>query len=205
MTVAAGPGTGGPEAAARGARYQAMDEVARRTGARAILLGHSLDDQAETVLLGLARGSGARSLAGMSSSAATTGGRCSACRRATLRAACDALGLLPWDDPPTPSPAYARARVRHQALPALETALGPGVAQALARTAGQLRTDAEALDELATGQVPLLRDPDGGWRAGALAAAPAAIRARVLRMAAIEAGCPPASSPPGTSTRSTPW
>jgi len=65
------------------------------------------------------------------------------------------------------------------------------VAQALARTAGQLRADAEALDELAAGQVPLLRDPDGGWLAGPLAAAPAAIRTRVLRMAAIEAGCPP--------------
>jgi len=63
VTVAAGPGTGGPEAAARGARYQALDEAARRTGARAILLAHSLDDQAETVLLGLARGSGARSSA----------------------------------------------------------------------------------------------------------------------------------------------
>ncbi len=112
-------------------------------------------------------------------------------RRATLRAACDALDLPPWDDPHNADPAYARARVRHQALPALETALGPGVAQALARTAGQLRTDAEALDELAAGQVPLLRDPDGGWLAGALAAAPTAIRARVLRMAAIEAGCPP--------------
>ena len=112
-------------------------------------------------------------------------------RRATLRAACDALGLRPWDDPHNADPSYARARVRHQALPALETALGPGVAQALARTAGQLRTDAEALDELAVGQVPLLRDPDGGWSAAALAAAPAAIRARVLRMAAIEAGCPP--------------
>jgi tRNA(Ile)-lysidine synthase len=191
VTVAAGPGTGGPEAAARGARYQALDEVAGRTGARAILLGHSLDDQAETVLLGLARGSGARSLAGMPSSRGHYRRPLLGVRRATLRVACDALGLLPWDDPHNADPAYARARVRHQALPALETALGPGVAQALARTAGQLRTDAEALDELATAQVPLLRDPDGGWLAGPLAAAPAAIRARVLRMAAIEAGSPP--------------
>jgi len=191
VTVAAGPGAGGPEAAARGARYQALDQAARRTGARAILLGHSLDDQAETVLLGLARGSGARSLAGMPSSRGHYRRPLLGVRRATLRIACDALDLRPWDDPHNADPAYARARVRHQALPALETALGPGVAQALARTAGQLRTDAEALDELAAGQVPLLRDPGGGWLAGALAAAPAAIRARVLRMAAIEAGCPP--------------
>ena len=163
VTVAAGPGAGGPEAAARGARYQALDEVARHTGAGAILLGHSMDDQAETVLLGLARGSGARSLAGMPSARGHYRRPLLGVRRATLRVACDALGLRPWDDPHNADPAYARARVRHQALPALETALGPGVAQALARTAGQLRTDAEALDELAAGQVPLLRDPDGGW------------------------------------------
>ena len=191
VTVAAGPGAGGPEAAARGARYQALGEAAWRTGARAILLGHSLDDQAETVLLGLARGSGARSLAGMPPARGHYRRPLLGVRRATLRAACDALDLRPWDDPHNADPAYTRARVRHQALPALETALGPGVAQALARTAGQLRTDAEALDELAAGQVPLLRGPGGGWLAGPLAAAPAAIRARVLRMAAIEAGCPP--------------
>jgi tRNA(Ile)-lysidine synthase len=191
VTVGAGPGRGGPEAAARGARYRALDEVAEGTGARAVLLGHSLDDQAETVLLGLARGSGARSLAGMPSARGHYRRPLLGVRRATLRAACDALDLPPWDDPHNADPAYARARVRHQVLPALETALGPGVAQALARTAGQLRTDAEALDELAAGQVPLLRDPDGGWLAGALAAAPTAIRARVLRMAAIEAGCSP--------------
>jgi len=191
VTVAAGPGTGGPEAAARGARYRALDGAARRTGACAILLAHSLDDQAETVLLGLARGSGARSLAGMPPARGHYRRPLLGVRRATLRVACDALDLRPWDDPQNADPAYARARVRHQALPALEAALGPGVAQALARTAGQLRTDAEALDELAAGQVPRLRDPDGGWLAGALAATPAAIRARVLRTAAIEAGCPP--------------
>jgi len=111
--------------------------------------------------------------------------------RATLRAACEAAGLRHWDDPHNADPAFARARVRHQALPALEAALGPGVAQALARTAGQLRSDAEALDELATSQAPLMRDPDGAWRSGALRAANTAIRTRVLRMAAIEAGCPP--------------
>jgi tRNA(Ile)-lysidine synthase len=191
VTVAAGPGTGGPEAAARGARYQALDEVARRTGARATLLGHSLDDQAETVLLGLARGSGSRSLRGMPAHRGRYRRPLLGVSRATLRAACDAAGLEPWDDPHNADPAFARARVRHQALPALEAALGPGVAQALARTAGQLRSDGEALDELAASQAPLMRDPDGGWLADALRAAPTAVRTRVLRMAALEAGCPP--------------
>jgi tRNA(Ile)-lysidine synthase len=191
VQVAAGPASGGPEAAARGARYQALDGVARRTGARAVLLGHSLDDQAETVLLGLARGSGPRSLRGMPARRGLYRRPLLGVSRATLRAACDAAGLSAWDDPQNADPAFARARVRHQALPALEAALGPGVAQALARTAGQLRSDAEALDELAASQAPLMRDPDGAWRPDALRAANTAIRTRVLRMAAIEAGCPP--------------
>jgi len=191
VTVDTGPGGSGPEAAARGARYRALDEVAGRHGARAILLGHSLDDQAETLLLGLARGSGSRSLGGMPARRGHYRRPLLGVRRATLRVACDALGLRPWDDPHNADPAFARSRVRHRALPALEEALGPGVAQALARTAGQLRSDAETLDELAAGRAPLVRGPDGAWLADALAAAPAAIRTRLLRMAAIEAGCPP--------------
>jgi tRNA(Ile)-lysidine synthase len=191
VEIAAGPGRGGPEAAARDARYRALDEVASRTGARAILLGHSRDDQAETVLLGLARGSGARSLCGMPARRGHYRRPLLGVGRATLRAACEVLGLQPWDDPHNADPAFARARARHQALPALEAAFGPGVALALARTAGQLRADAEALDELAASQAPLMRDPDGAWLAGPLRAAPTAIRTRVLRMAAIEAGCPP--------------
>jgi tRNA(Ile)-lysidine synthase len=189
VTVPSGPGTGGPEAAAREARYQALAEAARRSGAVAVLLGHSRDDQAETVLLGLARGSGARSLAGMSARQGHYLRPLLTVGRATLRAACDALGLVPWDDPHNSDPAYARARVRQQALPALEAALGPGVAEALARTAGQLRADAEALDELAAKQAQLVRDGDG-WAAGPLAGLPSAVRTRVLHLAAVEAGCP---------------
>jgi tRNA(Ile)-lysidine synthase len=183
-------GQGGPEGAARAARYAALGAVARRTGAAAVLLGHTLDDQAETVLLGLARGSGARSLAGM---AAMNG----SCRRpllgvgrVTTRAACRALGLEPWDDPHNADPAYARARVRHHALPALEAALGPGVAAALARTASQLRADVEILDALAHKEAERLRGDGRSLGADSLAALPDAIRTRVLRDAAIAAGCP---------------
>src|SRR5262249_20678375 len=113
-------------------------------------------------------------------------------RRATLRVACDALGLVPWDDPHNADPAYARARVRHQALPALEAALGPGVAEALARTAAQLRADAECLDDLAfaeSGQLRAVASDPAGLDATWLSALPAAIRARVLRAGAIMAGC----------------
>jgi tRNA(Ile)-lysidine synthase len=191
VQVAGGAGRGGPEAAARDARYEALAGAMQRTGAKAVFLAHSRDDQAESVLLGLARGSGARSLAGMPARRGPYRRPLLGVSRATLRAACTAAGLQPWDDPQNSDPAYARARVRHQALPALEAALGPGVAAALARTASQVRADAEVLDDLAASQAELARDGDGAWRAGHLAGLPPAIRTRVLRQAAIAAGCPP--------------
>ena len=192
VAVAPSPAAG-PEAAARVARYGALDEAAISCGAAAILLGHTLDDQAETVLLGLARGSGSRSLAGMAARRGPYRRPLLGVRRATTSAACAELGLEPWQDPHNRDFRFARARVRHQALPVLEAALGPGVAEALARTASQLRTDAECLDDLAFAESAKLRgcgsDP-AGLDADWLRALPAAIRARVLRDAAIMAGCP---------------
>ncbi|QHT58001.1 tRNA lysidine(34) synthetase TilS [Cellulomonas sp. H30R-01] len=143
---------GGPEAAARHARYAALDAVAGRTGAAAVLLGHTLDDQAETVLLGLARGSGARSLAGMPPARGVLRRPLLGLRRTDTVGACAALGLEPWHDPTnagTADDAPLRSRVRDRVLPLLERELGPGVAQALARTADQLREDADTLDGLA--------------------------------------------------------
>lgn len=190
VTVADGSASGGPEAAARRARYEALEAAAARTGAAAVLLAHTRDDQAETVLLGLARGSGTRSLAGMAPRRGRYRRPLLPAGRATLRAACTALGLQPWDDPQNADPAFARVRVRHQLLPALEEALGPGVTEALARTAGQLRADAEVLDELAAAELRRLAGPPGSWPADELAELPPAIRGRVLRAAAIAAGCP---------------
>ena len=152
VTVPAGPGSGGPEAAARTARYAALEQVAEQAGAAAVLLGHSRDDQAETVLLGLARGAGGRALAGMPAQRGRFRRPLLGVARATLREACAAQGLEPWDDPHNADPAYARARVRHQALPALEEALGPGVAAALARSAAQLSADCDALDAIAAAE-----------------------------------------------------
>jgi tRNA(Ile)-lysidine synthase len=187
-------GASGPENAARVARYGALDAAAAAYGAAAVLLGHTLDDQAETVLLGLARGSGGRSLAGMPARRGRYRRPLLTVRRAATVAACAELGLEPWQDPHNSDFRFTRARVRHQALPALEAALGPGVAEALARTAAQLRADAECLDDLAFAESGQLRqggsDPAGldvAW----LAALPAAIRTRVLRDAAVMAGCPP--------------
>jgi tRNA(Ile)-lysidine synthase len=181
---------GGPEAAARKARYAALDAAARRHAAAAVLLGHTLDDQAETVLLGLARGSGSRSLAGMAARSGRYRRPLLGLGRAVTAAACAALGLIPWDDPHNRDPAFARARVRHEALPALERALGPGVAAALARTADQLRADAEALGQWADREARRLGAPDTGVDAAALAVLPLAVRSRVLHGAAVAAGCP---------------
>lgn len=185
-------GDGGPENAARRARYAALDRAAERLGA-AVLLGHTLDDQAETVLLGLARGSGSRSLAGMPP--AFRRGDVRYVRpfldleRAITRKACTAMGLQPWEDPHNRDPAYTRVRIRRRVLPALEEALGPGVPQALARTARLLRDDADALDALAD-RAHADAACDGELQVAVLEGLPRAVRTRVLRRAAISAGSP---------------
>ncbi len=184
MTV---DGGGGPEAAARTARYAALEEAAADAGAAAVLLGHTLDDQAETVLLGLGRGSGARSLAGMPSRRGIFLRPLLGLRRQVTTGACAALDLAPWADPHNADRRFARVRVRLDALPALEAALGPGVTEALARTAAQLRDDAEVLDQIASSErsaSPRLMS------AASLAGLPDAVRSRVLRSAALAAGCP---------------
>jgi tRNA(Ile)-lysidine synthase len=188
----------GPEAAARSARYAALDHAAEAADLRGttwIALGHTLDDQAETVLLGLGRGSGARSLAGMAPRSGRYLRPLLGIRRAQTRAACLALGLEPWDDPQNCDPAFTRARIRRDLMPALQDALGPGVAEALARTADLLRADADVLDAIAAAEAEKLGERDeaagqAGWPADDLAALPAAIRHRVLRRAALAAGCP---------------
>jgi len=183
----------GPEAAARAARYQVLDHAASSCGAAAVLLGHTRDDQAETVLLGLARGSGARSLAGMAERQGRYLRPLLGTARAQTQAACAAQNLEAWADPQNADPAYARARVRHRVLPVLEAELGPGVAEALARTAQQLRADADFLDDLAKTEAERIAPGNSELPLDALAALPGAIRARVLRHAAIAAGCPAGS------------
>ena len=196
VQVTVPPGAGGPEAAARSPRYTALEQQARQTGAAAVLLGHTRDDQAETVLLGLARGSGARALAGMPARRGRFRRPMLGLSRATLREACLAQQLEPWDDPHNRDLSYARVRVRRQALPALEEALGPGIAEALARSAAQLAADCEALDDIARAEEGRIQGPDatGGTLATldieGLAELAPAIRTRVLRQAALTAGCP---------------
>jgi tRNA(Ile)-lysidine synthase len=197
----------GPEADARRERYAALGAVAGRLGASAVLLGHTRDDQAEQVLLGLARGSGARSLSGMPPRRALggAGGNQRArpvgsadegvvlgrpllgVTRAQTWQACADLGLEPWSDPHNEDPRYARVRVR-RALTMLEADLGPGLAGGLARTADLLRDDADALDAAAEAAYRGLGDPP--WPVTELSALPRAVRTRLWRRLALAAGSP---------------
>lgn len=189
-------GTGGPEAAARTARYDALVAAARAHDAAAVLLGHTLDDQAETVLLALARGSGPRGLSGMPAAREVDGVTFLRplldVARDDTRKACAALGLDVWEDPHNSDPAYARARVRSDALPALVDALGPGVVANLARSARLAAQDAAVLDALTEEALAAARVGDG-LSVVTLAALAPAVRGRVLHAWALSLGCPPAA------------
>ena len=180
--------TGGLEAAARDARYAALADAAARTGALAVLLGHTRDDQAEQVLLGLTRGSGTRSLAGMRRSRGLFRRPLLGVCREDTRAACAAEGLEFWDDPMNEDRQFARVRAR-DSLRHLERDLGPGVSAALARSAEQLREDADLLDVLA-GESRDRLPRTGPIRVDDFAAIPRPLRTRVWRLLLTEAGAP---------------
>lgn len=192
----------GPEAHARALRYRALERARHREGARAILLAHTRDDQAETVLLALARGSGTRSLGAMAPVRNELWRPLLTISGCQTRQMCTALELPAWQDP-TNAPdgpwrradggPLPRAAVRHEVLPALERALGPGVPDALARSASMAREDAQLLEELATDLADRLIRSDGDRLSVGieeLTPAPAALRRRVLLLLARRAGCP---------------
>ena len=198
------PGERGVEAGAREARYAVLGQIAQSFGAQRVLLGHTLDDQAETVLLGLARGSGGRSIAGMRArfddavpgqpyDAWTTHflRPLLAVGRAQTEAAGRAEGIAFWSDPHNSDPRFARSRVRHTVLPMLEREVGPGVAETLARTAEQLRPDMELLDSLAAAALADHYDDASGFDVWAVETLEQPVRTRMLRLAALRAGCPP--------------
>ena len=197
---------GGPEAAARTARYAALEEAADSCGGADVLLGHTREDQAETVLLRLARGSGARSLSAM----APRNGRWVRpfldLPRADVRSAAAELlapiGATPWDDPHNDDASFSRVRVR-SLLGGLDEALGAGVVLGLARSAELLRDDADALEAIAdeayerlalvgggVGDVGADHHADGyvSFDTEALAALPAAVRSRMIRRACLAGG-----------------
>ncbi|MBH0116556.1 tRNA lysidine(34) synthetase TilS [Salinibacterium sp. NG253] len=177
---------GGPESAARDARYAALAAAAAEHGAIRVLLGHTLDDQAETVLLGLARGSGAGSLKGMAADTGQYLRPLLAVPRTTTVQCCEDSGIVAWSDPHNLDTSYTRVRVRQTVLPLLESELGPGIRDALVRTADQAREDAEALDHFAeeiAEDLAEISEAGISLPVRALAANPAALRQRLIRLA----------------------
>ncbi|MGO4256575.1 tRNA lysidine(34) synthetase TilS [Marmoricola sp. RAF53] len=194
IRVTVDPGPSGIEAGAREARYAALGQMATHFGAELVLLGHTLDDQAETVLLGLTRGSGGRSLQGMRryyrDGAVGFGRPLLDITRAQTEAACRADGITWWEDPHNADLRFTRSRIRHTVMPVLEQELGPGIAGALARTAEQLREDMDFLEPFELDAHQRARVPDG-VDLDVIDDAGEAIRSRVVRRAAIEAGAIP--------------
>ena len=181
----------GLEASARKVRYEAINEMAIQENAVAVFLGHTKDDQAETVLLGLARGSGTRSLSGMAEHNGIYIRPLLEITRIQNEQFCKEVGLDYWNDPHNQDSQFARVRVRNEALPVLEKSIGPGISDALARSAHLLRDDADALDSWAQSEVTHLNLQD--LDCAHLQALPRAIRTRILRSAIYAAGAPSGS------------
>jgi tRNA(Ile)-lysidine synthase len=181
----------GLEAGARDARYQALSSCASQEKATKVFLGHTRDDQAETVLLGLARGSGTRSLSGMAAENGIYIRPLLNITRDQTVAACKELGIEPWNDPHNGNTEFSRVKVRAEVLPVMEEKLGPGIAAALSRSASILRDDADALDEIA--QIEISGSDLANLDCEHLATLARAIRSRVLRAAIYSAGAPSGS------------
>jgi tRNA(Ile)-lysidine synthase len=187
---------GGLEAAARTARYAAIDARVDAEGGHhpLILTGHTMDDQAETVLLALARGSGARALSGIPARRGRIVRPFLSLRRKDTVAVCEALGLDPWMDPTNEvDGGPKRSELRGKVMPALVEVLGPGVVSGLARSAALLQNDADELDRQARAAMrdsasAVRRD---GWRCDTLASMPDAIRSRMLKLLAEGEGAGP--------------
>lgn len=175
------------EASAREARYAVFEQVLAETGATAMLLAHTLDDQAEQVLLGLLRGSGTRSLAGIPARRGPYLRPLLGMERHEMEEVCGRAGLEWWRDPSNDDVRYRRNRIRHRVLPLLQAELGPHIGRALAATATLAAQDADALDEWARHSYAELGGADR-LPLPELARLPVAVSSRVLRLAVRAAG-----------------
>ena len=189
ITVEVDPRDGGPENAAREVRYAALDDAAERNGAAAVLLGHTMDDQAETVLLALARGAGPRGLSGMPERRGRYRRPYLDLPRADLAKACELQGLDAWNDPHNSDPAYRRSGVR-AVMPMLTELLGNGFAPNLARSASLIADDNRLLEGLARRLTAQAAGPDASLDVRVLAGQPRALRTRVLHAWARLLGVP---------------
>jgi tRNA(Ile)-lysidine synthase len=189
----------GMEAAARDARYQAFEKVRISQAAELVLLGHNLEDQAETVLLGLARGSGLSALAGMDAfdPARAIARPLLGLTRDSLRQACLDQGLEFWDDPHNEDAQYLRVRAR-KLLAVIEAELGPGIAKSLSRTANQVAEVDEVLTAMAADLVGAAKQSGTAqsvsYSIAVLENQPTAVRTKALHMIATRAGAKAISS-----------
>ena len=180
--------TDGLEASARRARYKVFQQAIETYNPNIFLLGHTKNDQAEGVLLGLARGSGTKSLSGMQEVSGNFVRPLLGIDRVTTEIACREANIEFWVDPHNSNQEFTRVRVRENILPLLENEIGPGIIDALARSAKILREDATALDEWAESIFRQVEPMD--IEISILVGLPVAIRSRVLRMAIYAAGAP---------------
>jgi len=175
----------GPEAAAREARYEALENQRRASGADYILTAHTLDDQAETVLLGLTRGSGLKSIAGMQSVAGQLVRPFLAISKAELVQSLTDSGIEYWDDPHNKDHRFTRVRIRNL-MQQLEAELGPGVSTALARTAELAQESEEFLAQSASELIQSARVEKDSYAVKVLEAAHPALRRKALQTIASE-------------------
>ena len=179
----------GAEARAREARYAALDRIARENGYAAIATAHTADDQAETLLMRLARGSALRGAAAIRAEATRLLRPLLTVRRADTEAMVAAAGLEPARDPSNADPVHLRTRIRHHVLPVLRQAAGPSVTERLARFARSAAEDEELLAAYAAEALGRVRD-GAGLDAVGVRALPWPIRGRVLRAWLEEIGHP---------------
>lgn len=176
----------GPEAEAREARYSALEKHCAEVGADFIVTGHNLDDQAETVLLGLTRGSGLRSIAGMKAVDGKLVRPLLGIEKQELTRACIDSGVEYWLDPHNQDAAFTRVRIRNL-MQQIEAELGPGVNESLARTASLA---SEVDDFLTTAALELVERAraGAGFEVNELAASHPAVRNKALQLICIESG-----------------
>ncbi|HEY3191116.1 MAG TPA: tRNA lysidine(34) synthetase TilS, partial [Solirubrobacteraceae bacterium] len=185
------PPGGSLEAAARAERYAALDAHARRIGADRIAVGHTVDDQAETVLMRMMAGAGVRGLAGIPAMRGRVIRPLIATRRADLVALLQAAGLSWIEDPSNRDPRFLRNRIRHELMPVLSASYRPDIVTTLERIARLCRNTVEAIERVASRELDRLAiaDDDAIVLAhDALAGLPAQVAAEVLRQAAARLG-----------------
>ena len=182
----------GLEAAARIARYEAFENVLQETNAQVILLAHTQDDQAETVLMRLTRGSGAKSLSGMAQVSGKYLRPFLHLRKKLVHDSLDLIGLKAWQDPANTDHQFLRVKVRHELMPKIIEVLGESAISSLDKTSQLLRLDNQALEELAQQFFESQKDvKTNGLEISELEKLPEAIRTRVLRICAIASGVHP--------------